>query len=117
MTLLRTLVLQSRNGTTHLLNHRKHPQLLSRRLFANLVNFNLADIGEGIHEVEILQWFVKPGDLVKEFDRICEVQSDKANVEISSRYSGKISSLQYAEGEIARVGQPLLKISVEGAHP
>ena len=41
-------------------------------------------------EVEVLQWFVKEGDKVKAWDRICEVQSDKATVEITSRWDGEI---------------------------
>ena len=55
--------------------------------------FKLADIGEGISEVEITEWFVKEGDKVEEFDRLCEVQSDKATVEITSPHECTIASL------------------------
>ncbi|KAI7858107.1 2-oxoacid dehydrogenases acyltransferase-domain-containing protein [Circinella umbellata] len=76
--------------------------------------FLLADIGEGITECEVIQWFVKPGDSVTEFEKICEVQSDKASVEITSRYTGKVAKLYYDVNEVAKVGQPLLDIDVEG---
>lgn len=48
-----------------------------------------------------------------EFDKICEVQSDKASVEISSRYTGNIVKLYYNQNEMAKVGAPLLDIEVE----
>lgn len=48
----------------------------------SLVPFKLSDIGEGIAEVELLKWFVLEGDEIKSFDRVCEVQSDKATVGI-----------------------------------
>ena len=67
--------------------------------------FLLHDIGEGIAEVEVLQWFVKAGDTVQQFDKICEVQSDKATVEISSPIEGTIESIAYSVGDTAEVGQ------------
>jgi hypothetical protein len=36
----------------------------------------------GITECQVIQWFVKPGARVEQFDPICEVQSDKASVEV-----------------------------------
>jgi len=77
-----------------------------------IVPFLLADIGEGIADVEVLQWFVSPGDTVKQFDRVCEVQSDKATVEITSRYDGVIESLS-THDDIVKVGSPLMHIIVE----
>lgn len=71
----------------------------------------MADIGEGIAEVELLQWFVSPGDTINQFDRVCEVQSDKASVEITSRYDGIVSLLCGNVGDVMRVGQPLLYIA------
>lgn len=72
--------------------------------------FVLADIGEGIAEVELMQWFVQPGDHVQQFDRICEVQSDKATVEITSRYDGTVTSLDHVVGDMVKVGEPLMYI-------
>lgn len=74
--------------------------------------FLLADIGEGIRECEIIQWFVQPGAKVEQFDNICEVQSDKASVEISSRYDGVIKKLYYEAGDMAIVGKPLVDIDM-----
>ncbi|EKX46402.1 hypothetical protein GUITHDRAFT_94276 [Guillardia theta CCMP2712] len=80
-----------------------------------IVPFKLADIGEGITEAEVLQWFVKVGDEVKAFDPVCEVQSDKATVEIPSRYDGVIAKLHYKVGDVAHVGKPLLDIRQKGS--
>lgn len=70
--------------------------------------FLLADIGEGIAEVELLQWFVQPGEEVVQFDKVCEVQSDKATVEITSRFDGKVGALCGNIGDMINVGDPLI---------
>ena len=79
-----------------------------------IVPFLLADIGEGIAEVELMQWFVQEGESVKQFDRVCEVQSDKATVEISSRYDGIVSRVHHAVGAVVKVGSALVDIEVAG---
>ncbi|KAK7511621.1 2-oxoacid dehydrogenases acyltransferase-domain-containing protein [Phyllosticta citriasiana] len=74
----------------------------------------LADIGEGITECQVIQWFVRPGARVEQFDKICEVQSDKATVEITSRFDGVIKKLHYEADEVAKVGKPLVDIDIQG---
>ncbi|KAK5217819.1 hypothetical protein LTR72_009482 [Exophiala xenobiotica] len=69
-------------------------------------------INSGITECQIVSWSVKPGDKVEQFDPICEVSSDKATVEITSRFDGTITSLLYEEGDVAVVGQPILTLDV-----
>ena len=81
---------------------------------SEVVQFNLSDIGEGIKEVTIKEWFVKPGDAVNQFDQICEVQSDKASVTITSRFDGVIKKLHYEVDDIAQTGDPLVDIEVQG---
>ncbi|CAN1281184.1 Lipoamide acyltransferase component of branched-chain alpha-keto acid dehydrogenase complex, mitochondrial [Linum perenne] len=78
-----------------------------------IVDVPLAQTGEGIAECELLQWFVKEGDEVDEFQPLCEVQSDKATIEITSRYKGRVSRMLYVPGDIVKVGETLLKMLVE----
>ncbi|KAH7159408.1 2-oxoacid dehydrogenases acyltransferase-domain-containing protein [Dactylonectria estremocensis] len=85
----------------------------SSRCHLAIKPYLLADIGEGITECQIISWEVKEGDEVEEFDPICEVQSDKASVEITSRFSGTIHKLHYNAGDVAKVGSALLDIDVQ----
>jgi 2-oxoisovalerate dehydrogenase E2 component (dihydrolipoyl transacylase) len=86
----------------------KSSQFLHKR-----IPFRLADIGEGISEVQIIQWHVKEGAPVKQFEKIADVQSDKATVEITSRYDGIVKKLHYAVNDMAKVGEPLLDIETD----
>ncbi len=79
-----------------------------------LFEFKLPDIGEGIHEGEIVKWFVKAGDTVKEDDVLLEVQNDKAVVEIPSPVDGTVKEVKVDEGVVAVVGDVLITFEVEG---
>ncbi|STY43710.1 Dihydrolipoyllysine-residue acetyltransferase component of pyruvate dehydrogenase complex [Listeria grayi] len=78
-------------------------------------SFKLPDIGEGIHEGEIVKWFVKPGDKVEEDQAIFEVQNDKSVEEITSPVDGTVKEILVEEGTVATVGQSLITFDgVEG---
>lgn len=90
-------------------------QALADLSVGSIIDIPLAQTGEGIAECELLKWFVQEGDRIEEFQPICEVQSDKATIEITSRYKGKVAQILYVPGDIVKVGETLLKIVVEEA--
>ncbi len=79
--------------------------------------FRLPDIGEGVAEGEVVQWFVKEGDEIREDQPLVSVLTDKANVEIPSPKSGRIARLHAQVGEKVKVGGLLVTIEVEGGSP
>jgi pyruvate dehydrogenase E2 component (dihydrolipoamide acetyltransferase) len=76
--------------------------------------FILPDLGEGVHEAELIKWRVAPGDTVKEHQILAEMETDKALVEVPSPWSGKIRELHGKEGEILNVGNVLVSYDVGG---
>lgn len=75
----------------------------------------MPDIGEGIAEVELVAWHVKPGDMVIEDQILADVMTDKATVEIPSPVVGKVAALGGEIGQVMAVGSELIRIEVEGA--
>ncbi len=75
----------------------------------------MPDLGEGIAEVEVVAWHVKPGDTVKEDQVLADVMTDKATVEIPSPVNGTVTSLGGKLGEAMAVGAELIRLEVEGA--
>lgn len=76
--------------------------------------FRLPDIGEGIHEGEIVKWDVEEGQEVQEDDTLVEIQNDKSVEEIPSPVTGKVLKIHFAEGEVAHVGDVLVEIDAPG---
>lgn len=76
--------------------------------------FRLPDIGEGIHEGEIVKWDVEEGQEVQEDDTLVEIQNDKSVEEIPSPVTGKVLKIHFEEGAVAHVGDILVEIDAPG---
>jgi len=79
---------------------------------AELKQFKLPDIGEGLTEADILRWEVKVGDTVVVNQTLVEVETAKAAVELPSPYAGVIHEIHFEEGVTVDVGQPIITIRV-----
>jgi pyruvate dehydrogenase E2 component (dihydrolipoamide acetyltransferase) len=77
--------------------------------------FKLPDLGEGIHEAQVLAWKVSPGQAVAAFQPLCEVESAKAAVELTSPVAGHVRETRFAEGATAQLGDVLVVIDTDGA--
>lgn len=75
----------------------------------------MPDVGEGIAEAELVEWHVKPGDMVREDDILAAVMTDKATVEIPSIATGKVIWLGGKVGDAISVGAELVKISADAS--
>ena len=74
----------------------------------------MPDIGEGIAEVELVEWRIKAGDEVREDQVVADVMTDKATVEIPSPVAGKVLELGGQPGQLMAVGAELVRIEVAG---
>jgi pyruvate dehydrogenase E2 component (dihydrolipoamide acetyltransferase) len=70
--------------------------------------FKLPDLGEGMHEAEVVEWLVKAGDMVKLDQTMVKVETDKAIVEIPSPVAGRVSEIRVQDGQVAKVGEVLV---------
>jgi pyruvate dehydrogenase E2 component (dihydrolipoamide acetyltransferase) len=78
-------------------------------------SFKFPDIGEGIHEGKILEWYVKPGDKVREGDPLMKVETDKVVTDIPIPRHGLIKQLFGEVGQVIHVGNVIAEIETEGA--
>jgi 2-oxoisovalerate dehydrogenase E2 component (dihydrolipoyl transacylase) len=77
----------------------------------------MPDLGEGIAEVELVEWRVKVGDTVAEDQVLADVMTDKATVEIPSPVAGRVQALGGEVGQTMAVGSDLIHIEVADAAP
>ena len=82
--------------------------------FRMAFEFNFPDVGEGIHEGEIVRWRVRVGDEVKEDQPLVEMETAKAIVELPSPKAGTVLAIIGKESEMVHVGNTLVVIGVKG---
>ncbi|UHS59076.1 dihydrolipoamide acetyltransferase family protein [Agrobacterium vaccinii] len=75
----------------------------------------MPDVGEGVAEAEVVEWHVKPGDIVREDMVLAAVMTDKATIEIPSPVSGTVTWMAVEVGDTVAVKAPLVRIALEGS--
>ncbi|MBC7385797.1 MAG: 2-oxo acid dehydrogenase subunit E2 [Cryobacterium sp.] len=78
------------------------------------MELKLPELGEGVHEGELVRWLVKVGDMVKDDQVLAEIMTDKATVELPSHISGKVTEILAKEGETVHVNQVIMKFESAG---
>ena len=81
---------------------------------SNLIDYKLADVGEGIAEAEVIEWLVAVGDTVKEDQPVVVVETDKSQIEIPAPVTGVVKSLGAKVGDVLAVGSNLMQIEATG---
>ncbi|WP_156761697.1 dihydrolipoamide acetyltransferase family protein [Microbacterium karelineae] len=79
--------------------------------------FHLPDVGEGLTEAELVEWRVKPGDVIAVNDTIADIETAKSVVELPSPFAGTVGELLVNEGDTVDVGSPILTVAQAGSAP
>jgi pyruvate dehydrogenase E2 component (dihydrolipoamide acetyltransferase)/2-oxoisovalerate dehydrogenase E2 component (dihydrolipoyl transacylase) len=78
------------------------------------MDFNLPELGEGVYEAEFVRWMIRPGDIVKSGQNLCEVMTDKATMEVPAPFAGTVNSLHAEPGQRLKIGDRLLSYTPTG---
>jgi 2-oxoisovalerate dehydrogenase E2 component (dihydrolipoyl transacylase) len=81
---------------------------------ADVKQFKLPDVGEGLTEADIVSWKVKPGDQVTVNQVIVEIETAKSLVELPCPFDGVVRELLVPEGQSVDVGTPIIAVDVSG---
>jgi pyruvate dehydrogenase E2 component (dihydrolipoamide acetyltransferase) len=80
----------------------------------SMYEFKLPDLGEGVHEGQVVNVLVHEGEAVAEYQPLLEVETDKAAVEIPSPKTGVVAKIHVQPGQVVKVGQVLITIDEGG---
>ncbi|MCS3810372.1 dihydrolipoamide acetyltransferase family protein [Xanthomonas sp. 4461] len=80
-------------------------------------NFHLPDLGEGLPDATIVEWFVKEGDSVRLDDPLVSMETAKAVVEVPSPFSGTVVKLAGAAGDVIVTGSMLAQFALDASQP
>ncbi|TXI71889.1 MAG: 2-oxo acid dehydrogenase subunit E2 [Dokdonella sp.] len=79
--------------------------------------FHLPDLGEGLPDATIVEWFVKPGDIAKLDEPLVSMETAKAVVEVPSPFSGKVIKQYGKAGDVIETGAALIEIELDASLP
>src|SRR5512141_2106212 len=105
-----------RHGLTFRARHASVPRSSAR--WRNDVGqhvIKVPDIGEGIAEVELVAWHVRPGDAVVADQTLADLMTDKATVEVPSPITGTVIAVNANAGDKLAVGSELLRLGTTAA--
>ncbi len=74
----------------------------------------LPSMGEGVMEATVIEWLFKEGDFVAEDDSVVEIATDKVDSDVPTPVSGKIVKILVEKDQIAKVGEPIAILEIQG---
>ena len=74
----------------------------------------LPSMGEGVMEATVIEWLFREGDFVAEDDSVVEIATDKVDSDVPTPVSGKIVKILVEKDQVAKVGEPIAILEIQG---